>query len=87
MATLYVRNVPAELYVELQRWADADGRSVNAEVIALLEREAARRRASGSWGAAISALRERYPREPGPPWASDVVREGRESGWKPDLGY
>ena len=46
---LYVRNVPAELYAELQRWASESGRSVNAEVLALLEREAADRRGRHGW--------------------------------------
>ncbi|MGH2902612.1 MAG: FitA-like ribbon-helix-helix domain-containing protein [Solirubrobacteraceae bacterium] len=49
MATLYVRNVPAELYAELRRWAEAAGRSVNAEVLALLEREVAQRRSGSGW--------------------------------------
>ena len=49
MATLYVRNVPAEVYAELQGWADASGRSVNAEVLALLERECDTRRARRGW--------------------------------------
>jgi hypothetical protein len=87
VATLYVRNVPAELYRDLQQWAEADGRSLNAEVIGLLEREAERRRTSGRWTDAIRALRERYPREPGPPWASDLIAEERDRGWKPDQGY
>jgi plasmid stability protein len=49
VATLYVRNLPADLYEELKRWADEAGRSVNAEVIELLEREAERRGARSDW--------------------------------------
>lgn len=49
VATLYVRNVPADLYAELQRWAAESGRSVNAEVLALLEREAVERSARTGW--------------------------------------
>jgi hypothetical protein len=49
VATLYVRNVPAELYAEIQRWAADSGRSVNAEMLALLERQAERRRRRGDW--------------------------------------
>lgn len=43
MATLYVRNLPANLYGELRRWANDHDRSVNAEVIDLLRRERERR--------------------------------------------
>jgi hypothetical protein len=49
VATLYVRNVPADVYAELQRWAEQSGRSVNAEVLALLEREARQRAARTGW--------------------------------------
>lgn len=79
MATIYVRNVPADLYAELQRWAFENGRSVNAEVIELLRETAGRRAAHGRWAAQIEALRAKYPREPGPPWASDVLVEERRT--------
>jgi ATP-dependent Clp protease ATP-binding subunit ClpA len=36
VATLHVRNVPDELYEELRAAAEADGRSIGAEAIALL---------------------------------------------------
>ena len=36
MATLHVRNVPDELYEELRKRAERDGRSIGAEAIALL---------------------------------------------------
>jgi plasmid stability protein len=48
MPTLYVRNLPPELYEQLKEWAATSGRSVNAEVISLLEAEAARR-GPGDW--------------------------------------
>ena len=49
VATLYVRDVPPELYAEVKRWAAAAGRSVNAEVLAVLEREAERRGRQSGW--------------------------------------
>ena len=49
VATLYVRNVPADVYAELQAWADESGRSVNAEMLALLERERAAKRSRRGW--------------------------------------
>jgi hypothetical protein len=57
VATLYVRNLPSELYDDVKRWAEESGRSVNAEILALLEREAERRR--GDWFEGLLALRDR----------------------------
>lgn len=37
MPTLHVRNVPEELYAQLQQVAEKENRSLTAEVIALLE--------------------------------------------------
>lgn len=37
MATLHVRNVPDDLYERLRRKAEAEGRSLSAEVIRLLD--------------------------------------------------
>jgi hypothetical protein len=37
MATLHVRNVPDDLYEKLRRRADANGRSIGAETVVLLE--------------------------------------------------
>jgi len=59
VATLYVRNVPPELYEKLKRWADQSGRSVNAEVLNVLEREAERRGQRGEWFEGVLELRKR----------------------------
>lgn len=37
MATLYVRNLPDDLYAKLQKLAASQHRSINAQVITLLE--------------------------------------------------
>ncbi|MBN3924515.1 Arc family DNA-binding protein [Nostoc sp. NMS4] len=37
MATLYVRNLPDDLYTKLQELAASEHRSINAQVITLLE--------------------------------------------------
>ncbi|MEH2416651.1 FitA-like ribbon-helix-helix domain-containing protein [Nostoc sp.] len=37
MATLYVRNLPDDLYAKLQELATSQHRSINAQVITLLE--------------------------------------------------
>lgn len=61
VATLYVRNVPPELYDDVKRWAEESGRSVNAEVLALLAREAADRARRGGGIALLQALRAEGP--------------------------
>jgi len=39
VATLHIRNVPADLFEDVQRWAGEHDRSINAEVIDVLRRE------------------------------------------------
>ena len=60
MATLYVRDVPPDLYEEIKRWAEGAGRSVNAEMLALLEREAERRRQHSEWWQSVLDLHAVY---------------------------
>jgi len=82
MATLYVRNVPAELYAELQRWAAESGQSINAVVLDALEQEAVRRQSDAEFERALAKLKQ-YPPLVGPPWPEDIIREhryGRELG-------
>lgn len=64
MATLYVRNVPAALYAELTRWAEESGRSVNSEMLALLEQEAERRSRRSDWYEELLAIRREIPLSP-----------------------
>ncbi|MBV8065155.1 MAG: Arc family DNA-binding protein [Actinobacteria bacterium] len=58
MPTLYVRNVPAPLYDAIKRWAKDSGRSVNAEILSVLEREAGRRADRDDWFRDFLQLRE-----------------------------
>jgi hypothetical protein len=62
MATLYVRNVPPELYDELKRWADESGRSLNGLVLDLLERELGRRARRSDWFEGLLGLRKEINR-------------------------
>jgi hypothetical protein len=80
VATLYVRNVPPKLYAELKRWAAASGRSVNGEMLALLEREASRRRERGDWWRKVQELRAEIGVLPGGSRAEDLIREDRDHG-------
>ncbi len=87
MATLYVRNLPSELYDELKRWADETGRSVNGEVLALLEREALRRRDREEFERKLAELGRRYKPLKGSLKPEDLIREDRDRGHKPEFGY
>lgn len=87
VATLYVRNLPADLYDELRRWAEEHNRSVNAEVIDVLRRESERRQGANDAARTLAAYFEKYGDQP---VESDVVallREDRYGGHKPELGY
>jgi antitoxin FitA len=80
MATLYVRNVPAQLYERLTRWAEESGRSVNAEMIALLEQESERREQHADWWQKVLALRDSFTLPPDAPRAEDLIRWDRDHG-------
>jgi plasmid stability protein len=82
VATLYVRNIPVDLYEELQRWAAEHERSVNAEVIDLLRREAERRDSDDAAARSLAAYFERYADQPiSVPDVVELIREGRERDW------
>jgi plasmid stability protein len=82
MATLYVENVPDEIYKALRKRAKANRRSIAAEVISLLERniptaEELKRRQQ--FYDRLAELRARPPLTPGPfPSAEEMIREDRE---------
>jgi len=80
VATLYVRNVPEPLYAQLMRWAEESGRSVNSEMLALLEREAERRERHADWWQKVQKVRAEIRLPPGSPRAEDIIREDRDHG-------
>jgi plasmid stability protein len=82
MATLYVENVPEEIYKALRKRARSSRTSIAAEVIALLkqnvptEAELKRRR---EFYDRMVELSSRLPLVPGPfPSAEEMIREDRE---------
>jgi plasmid stability protein len=82
MATLYVENVPDEIYKALRKRARANRKSIAAEVISLLEAnipteaELTRR---GKAFEGLARLRAKPPLTPGPlPSAEEMIREDRE---------
>jgi antitoxin FitA len=86
MATLYVRNVPPELYAKLQALAAAEGRSLNAAILEFLEQELERRERRAEYRRLLEEL-HKYPPLEGPPWPEDLIREDRDRGHKPEFGY
>jgi len=79
MATLYVRNVPVPLYAQLMRWAEESGRSVNSEMLALLEQEAERRQKRLDWWEKVLALQEEFDVSSDAPRAEDIIRADRDN--------
>ena len=82
MATLYVENVPDDVYKALRKQAKANRSSIAAEVIALLkqfvptEMELKRRRQAID---DLISLSSRPPLTPGPfPSAEEMIREDRD---------
>ena len=82
MATLYVENVPDDLYAALKKRAKSNKKSVASEVIALLEQfipteaELEKRR---KYIADLARIRSIPSPSPGPfPSAEEMIREDRE---------
>jgi plasmid stability protein len=82
MATLYVENVPDELYEALRARAKQHHKSIAGEVISLLEANiptAADLEKRREFLEYVLRLREQKPPGPGPfPTAEEMVREDRE---------
>jgi plasmid stability protein len=82
MATLYVENVPDDLYKALRKRAKTNRSSIAAEVIALLKRQVptdAELKKRREIYDRLAELRARPPLSPGPfPPAEQMIREDRE---------
>ena len=78
MATLYVRDVPERLYKRLRARARRNGRSLNAEVLEILDAAADRDRARATITAELAEIAKRINLPPDAPKPEDVIREARE---------
>jgi plasmid stability protein len=84
MATLYVENVPDDLYEALRSRAKARRRSIAAEVLVLLEENiptAKELRSRREWVRKLAQLREQHAGATGTgtfPTAEEMIREDRE---------
>jgi antitoxin FitA len=80
MPTLYVRNVPSELYERLRREAAAARRSLGAETIELLRRSLAptRRVSLEQLLQDADRIRAQHSLAPRSPTAAELIRDDRE---------
>jgi plasmid stability protein len=80
MATLYVRDVPEDLYAVLRLKAELSGRSINAAAVEILRRELAQEDEMGipELLARAAAIRARSRRAHGSPTVADDIRTDRE---------
>jgi len=82
MATLYVENVPEDVYKALRKRAKANRSSIAAEVIALLQRNiptAEELRERREFARRMREISSRQPLSPGPfPSAEEMIREDRD---------
>ena len=77
---LHVRNVPPEVYEALRARAAREGRSISAEVIAILRRALASRRDPEDLIADLRRFRERVRLPADAPAPEALIREDRDAG-------
>jgi plasmid stability protein len=75
--TLYIRNVPLDVYEALKARAKREGRSVNAEALKILE-DASQREAGRAAVERLWELAEGISRSPDDPTAAEVIRQMRD---------
>ena len=78
--TLHVRNVPPEVYEALRARASREGRSMNAEVIAILRRVVASRRDPDDLIEDLRRFRDRVRLPADAPRPEELIREDRDAG-------
>lgn len=81
MPTIYVRNVPKELYLTVQELAEQDEQSISAEVIALLQRAAESEHRKRKRLQAMARIESRYSQFRPPDDGKDtlaLLREDRD---------
>jgi plasmid stability protein len=77
MPTLYIRNVPPEVYEALKSRAKREGRSVNAEALRILE-DVSRREAGRAAVDRLLEIADRIELPPDAPSAAEVIRQMRD---------
>jgi plasmid stability protein len=75
---IHVRNVPADVVERLKQRAKRNGRSLNAEIVDVLEQSVEGDREPGWIARRIAEIHEKYPRPGEPIDAAKLIREGHE---------
>jgi len=78
VAAFHVRDIPPDLLEKLRERARQEGRSMNAEILAILERELDRP-SPEEWLRGLDEIRERYAGRRWDPPPEVLIREGRDS--------
>ena len=79
MATLYVRDIPEDLYRQVQKIAQDEERSLSAYVVLLFHRAAEEDKLRRKRSRALTSLRRRRQQLPaGAPDANEVLRKIRQ---------
>ena len=78
VATLYVREVPERLYKRLRARARRNGRSLNAEVIEILEGTAARDAEAAAVTRRLAELAQRIDLPADAPRPEEIIRAERD---------
>lgn len=79
MPALHIRDVPTEVVDALRERARSSGRSLNAELVALLAEEARRFRERGTLTRRLAEIAARVNLPPDAPRPEDLIREDRDS--------
>ena len=78
MATLYVRDVPEKLYKRLRARARRNGRSLNAEVLELIDEALLRELTSDEITDRLAELAAEIDLPPDAPRPEEIIREERD---------
>jgi plasmid stability protein len=78
MPTLHVRNVPPHVYAALKKRASRNGRSLNAEVIDVLEGVAERERRGAKITEELRRLAKEINLPPDAPKPEEIIRQARD---------
>jgi plasmid stability protein len=78
VATLYVRDVPEKLYKRLQARARRNGRSLNAEVLELIDKAVLRELTSDEVTDRVAELAAQIDLPQDAPRPEDIIRQERD---------
>jgi plasmid stability protein len=78
VATLYVRDVPEKLYKRLRARARRNGRSLNAEVLELIDEAVLRELTSEEITDRLAELAAEIDLPPDAPRPEDIIRQDRD---------